>query len=292
MTSSTPATPTVVTADTGTTGVRFRGALVYQPDFEGKITKINLTNMGCDNGSLEETCPSDSEQIKRFDSTVLFNAGANNINKRFMYHALDATIGSTTSGLWLFNSTGDFSRINDMSPGVENLLFGIRDRNFPKFKFIDGDAIDDIDTITNCADTTGDETGEQCPRSDQRGWYIKLKDFAKGSAEPTVFAGRVYYPIYKPNLDDRCSIGKAYICTVDDECGTNKSVNELNADSSAANSNKCKMVGTGILSRIIVFANKLFANISGNAVDEEDMISINTGILDAESVRDTWRENY
>ena len=292
VTSSTPATPTVVTADTGTTGVRFRGALVYQPDFEGKITKINLTNMGCDNGSLEETCPSDSEQIKRFDSTVLFNAGANNINKRFMYHALDATIGSTTSGLWLFNSTGDFSRINDMSPGVENLLFGIRDRNFPKFKFIDGDAIDDIDTITNCADTTGDETGEQCPRSDQRGWYIKLKDFAKGSAEPTVFAGRVYYPIYKPNLDDRCSIGKAYICTVDDECGTNKSVNELNADSSAANSNKCKMVGTGILSRIIVFANKLFANISGNAVDEEDMISINTGILDAESVRDTWRENY
>jgi type IV pilus assembly protein PilY1 len=119
-----------------------------------------------------------------------------------------------------------------------------------------------------------------------------LKDFAKGSAEPTVFAGRVYYPIYQPNLEDRCAIGNAYICAVDDECGTNKSVNELNADSSSANSNKCKFVATGILSRIIVFANKLFANVSGNNADDDDMISINTGVLASESVRDTWRENY
>ena len=290
--SSTPATPTVVTADTGTTGVRFSGALVYQPDFEGKITKINLTNMKCDNGALTGDCPPGSEEIKRFDSTILFNAGATEFNKRFMYHALDATVGSTTSGLWLFNSTGDFSRINDMSAGVDNLMFGIRDKDFPKFKLIEGDSIEDIDDITNCENTTDDTTGKNCPKSDKRGWYIKLKDFAKGSAEPTVFAGRVYYPIYKPNIDDKCSIGKAYICTVDDECGTNKSVNELNADSSSANSNRCKVVGTGILSRIIVFANKLFANLSGNAADEEDMISISTGILDAESVRDTWRENY
>ena len=52
------------------------------------------------------------------------------------------------------------------------------------------------------------------------------------------------------------------------------------------------LVGSGILSRIIVFANKLFANLSGNNAEEKDMISINTGILDAESVRDSWRENY
>ena len=109
--SSTPATPTVVTADTGTTGIRFRGAIVYQPDFEGKITKINLTNMKCDNGFLTGDCPAGSEEIKRFDSAILFNAETNNINKRFMFHALDATIGTTTTGLWLFNSTGDFSRI-------------------------------------------------------------------------------------------------------------------------------------------------------------------------------------
>jgi type IV pilus assembly protein PilY1 len=292
VTSSTPATPTVITADTGTSGIRFSGALVYQPDYEGKINKINLTNMKCDNGNLTGTCPQGSMDIKRFDSTVLFNAGANNTNKRFMYHALDATIGSTTSALWLYNSTGDYSRINDITDGVDNLLFGIRDRDFPKFRLIEGDAITDIDDISDCADTTNDSTGEECPTIDRRGWYIQLKDFAKGSAEPTVFAGRVYYPIYQPNLEDRCAIGNAYICAVDDECGTNKSVNELNADSSSANSNKCKFVATGILSRIIVFANKLFANVSGNNADDDDMISINTGVLASESVRDTWRENY
>ena len=135
-------------------------------------------------------------------------------------------------------------------------------------------------------------TGENCPDSTKRGWVVKLKDFAKGSAEPTVFAGRVYFPIYKPNADDFCAIGNAYICALDDECGTNRSVNELNADDSETNTNKCFNVGFGILSRIIVFANKLFANLSGNNAEEKDMISINTGILDAESVRDSWRENY
>ena len=291
--SSTPATPTVVTADTGTTGIRFRGALVYQPDYEGKITKINLTNMKCDNGFLSGDCPEGREEIKRFDKTILFSAGTNNINQRLMYHALDATIGTTTSGLWLFNSTGDFSRINDRSTGVENIMFGIRDKDFPNFRFIDGDPIEDIEDISDCVDTTDDETGELCPDSTKRGWYIKLKDFAKGSAEPTVFAGRVYFPIYKPNENDLCAIGNAYICAVDDECGTNKSVNELGGDPDPAlNTLKCKNVGTGILSRIIVFANKLFANLSGNPAEEEDMISVNTGILDAESVRDSWRENY
>jgi type IV pilus assembly protein PilY1 len=210
-----------------------------------------------------------------------------------MYHALDATIGTTTSGLWLFNSTGDFSRINDRSAGVENIMFGIRDKDFPNFRFIDGDPIEDIEDISDCVDTTDDETGELCPDSTKRGWYIKLKDFAKGSAEPTVFAGRVYFPIYKPNENDLCAIGNAYICAVDDECGTNKSVNELGGDPDPAlNTLKCKNVGKGILSRIIVFANKLFANLSGNPTEEEDMISINTGILDAESVRDSWRENF
>ena len=72
-----------------------------------------------------------------------------------------------------------------------------------------------------------------------------------------------------------------------------KSVNELGGDPDPAlNTLKCKNVGKGILSRIIVFANKLFANLSGNPAEEEDMISVNTGILDAESVRDSWRENY
>ena len=75
-------------------------------------------------------------------------------------------------------------------------------------------------------------------------------------------------------------------------CGFNKSVDEIGALDTGENVNKCKSVGAGILSRVIVFANKLFANISGSAPEAEELISINTGILDAESVRDSWRENY
>ena len=120
-----------------------------------------------------------------------------------------------------------------------------------------------------------------------------LKNSAKVTAEPTVSSGLVYFPIYKPSSSvNKCSLGDAFICAVDDECGTNKSVNELNAEESDANTNKCRTVGSGILSRIIVFANKLFANLSGNPAEEEDMVSIKTGVLDAESVRDSWRENY
>ena len=53
-----------------------------------------------------------------------------------MFHALDATIGTTTSGLWLFNSTGQFTRINDRETGVDNIMFGVRDKDFPKYKKI------------------------------------------------------------------------------------------------------------------------------------------------------------
>ena len=120
-----------------------------------------------------------------------------------------------------------------------------------------------------------------------------MKDYKKVTAAPTVSRGVVYFPLYKPSSSvNSCSLGDALICGLDDECGTNKSVNELNAEDSDANTNKCRTVGSGILSRIIVFANKLFANLSGNPAEEEDMISIKTGVLDAESVRDSWRENY
>ena len=289
---STPATPTVITPDTGTSGIRFRGALVYQPDYEGKITKINLTNMKCDNGALSGNCPQDSSEIKRFDSTILFDAETDNTNRRFMFHSLDAAIGTSTTGLWLFNGTGDYDRINDTSTGVDNILFGIRDKHYPKYVHeYDKTSLSDVDNLSDCENTTDQELSN-CPTSNQRGWYIKLDNFAKVSAEPTVYAGRVYFPVYEPNEDDRCAVGTAYICAVDDECGFNKSVDEIGALDTGENVNKCKSVGTGILSRVIVFANKLFANISGSAPNEEDLISINTGVLDAESVRDSWRENY
>ena len=63
---STPGTPVVITPDTAR-GVTFRGALVYLNDFEGKITKFNLTNMENDGAG---------KNIKLYDSTILLNIKA------------------------------------------------------------------------------------------------------------------------------------------------------------------------------------------------------------------------
>ena len=89
-------------------------------------------------------------------------------------------------------------------------MFGIRDKHFPNFKRIQdldsngmpiveieenftpsgaslGKEITNVDDLDECKDTTDDATGEECPSSDKTGWYIKLKDSAKGSAEPVSY---------------------------------------------------------------------------------------------------------
>ena len=53
-------------------GIKFKGALVYINDFEGKISKFNLTNMS-DDGQ--------GNSIKLYDSTVLLSIDANTLKK-------------------------------------------------------------------------------------------------------------------------------------------------------------------------------------------------------------------
>ena len=60
------ATPVIVTADQAS-DIKFTGALVYVNDLEGKVTKINLTNMKTDND------PDNPRPINLYDSTVLFD---------------------------------------------------------------------------------------------------------------------------------------------------------------------------------------------------------------------------
>ena len=57
-------------------------------------------------------------------------------------------------------------------------------------------------------------------------------------------------------------------------------------------------VGQGVLSKIIVFGDKLFANIAGTANEDSsqgertDLVSITAGNSEIESFRNSWRENY
>ena len=294
---STPASAVLITPDTAR-GLSFTGGLLYLSDLEGKITKFNLTNMADDG---------DGNVIELYDSTTLFTAGATKTNGRYMYHSMDATIGNTTNALWLFAGTGDYERVNDTTAGVNNLMLGIKDRDYPLYKEIATPA--NADDITNCKNTTGDKNGASCPQTADKGWYISLKDFGKVTAEPTAHRGLVYFPVYKPTTgSNKCKRGNAFICSVDDECGTDtndriggggsQTIEFKKSDGSKTGekvtaTDDCRFVGQGVLSKIVTFGDRLFANIAGKSgLSKSDFVSIGSGAGDVSVYRNSWRQNY
>ena len=70
-------------------------------------------------------------------------------------------------------------------------------------------------------------------------------------------------------------MGLALICAVDDECGTNvstqlngnKSLKSQTVDGKVYAGRTCKAVGLGVLSKIVVFANKMFATLAYNSIN-------------------------
>ena len=112
--------------------------------------------------------------------------------------------------------------------------------------------------------------------------------FRKTSAAPTLFEGNVYYPIYQPPQGaDKCNVGMAYICVANDECGSNNShLLSAGGDPSKA----CKEVRQGILSRLIIFGDELFANVAGPSKDEDTLYQIIAAVGEPSSRRSTWRD--
>ena len=94
------------------------------------------------------------------------------------------------------------------------------------------------------------------------------RTFRKASGRPTLFRGNIYYPIYQPppgNL--KCNQGAAFICVADDECGNNGS-EELELadppeDISRAAGNNCGYLIKCEHSELVIFGDKLFANVAG-----------------------------
>ena len=254
---SIPTDPVIITPDTFK-GANWRGAMVYVNDFEGKITKINLTNATTNRASFSE----DLQVVGLYDQTTLFRLGTTYENGRLSYFGMDAAYGSQTKNLWLFGGTGDFGDIGGKSKGMDNILYGIRDRHFPNFTHLNKETIpvgnDSIfystakkaalesqvieDDKDYCVDTSKDGLTDSCPGQTKDAWFFKLdkpndkkldkevddtnveNKYRKVSASPTVFKGTVYYPVYTPPEGDaKCGVGNAYICSADDECGINKS---------------------------------------------------------------------
>ena len=114
----------------------------------------------------------------------------------------------------------------------------------------------------------------------------------KASATPKVYKGNVYFPIYKPAYGaDKCQLGRAYICTADDECGTNVS-STLAVGGQMPDADDCYFVTKGILSELVVFGDKLFANVAGPSATEDTLVQILAGAGEVGTYRRSWREGF
>jgi type IV pilus assembly protein PilY1 len=277
---STPGSPVLITPDT-TRGISWSGAMLYLSDLEGKITKFNLTNL---------TQDGKGNPIEMFDSTTLFTAGSSKANGRYMYHSMEATIGQKTNALWLFAGTGDYERINDTTPGVSNYMLGIKDPDFPLYREIKIPT--KADDITKCKNTTNDTTGAQCPEDADRGWYAVIENFGKVTAEPTIYRSTASFPVYEPTTSlNKCSLGDAYICGREDECGTDVSKRIYGKNSGAKRLKNCLYVGQGVLSKIIVFADTYYVNIAGQAEGGGNLVTGRVKGGSASTYRSSWKSN-
>ena len=91
--------------------------------------------------------------------------------------------------------------------------------------------------------------------------------YHKATASPTVFKGTVYYPVYQPPEGGKCNVGNAYVCAADDECGINTSEEigrasrQMDANAGFDEKTGCYYLQPGVLSKLEVFADKLFAKL-------------------------------
>ena len=302
------ANPVVITADSVGNDAPWRGGLVYINDMEGKITKINLT----------------SDKFL-FDQQTIMNLKANDKNKRLSYFEMDAAMGTSTGNFWLFGGTGDFNRIGEIDDNqslMDNIVYGIRDYDFPYFiphdqyalplsgsdDFISKsmealDAVGGVPTIeslSECVDVTGENFPTCSVAPGKIGWryHLGVADglptgetenmFRKTSAAPTIYRGKVYFPVYQPDKENNCNLGLAFVCAHDDECG---SLDSMHIDSSVAQG-KCFEVGTGILSKLVVFGSRMFANLAGPTLDKDTLVEILASEKQFRTYRKSWRENF
>ena len=200
------------------------------------------------------------------------------------------------------------------TPNMDNILFGIKDKDYPHFKFTDNKAIpkqktagwrnlakenffsaNNIDDEEICKNTTGDTTGADCPTSSEQGWVIHLDSllenkYKKVSGSPTVYQGNVFYPVYMPpDEGNKCTLGKAYICSADDECGTNNS-SEIGEFTFLGDD--CYFIRHGIVSTLVVYGGKLYGNVAGPEKNEETLVQILAIGGDTTGYRKSWRQNF
>lgn len=256
---SVPSDLVVITAN-GTAKAQYYGAMVYVPDYEGKITKINLTSSGT-----------------LYQSTQLFDADSSTTNGRYILNGAEATINSDT--LWLYFGTGDSEKLQDQISGTENRLYGIKDVNFPNFVSLGSPG-----TIANCKNTT---TQTSCPTSSDLGWYVNLPNAQKLTAQPTIKNRAIYFPIYEPTTGAKiCNTGKAILKATGTTCGDSL----LSATLGTGVLSKVTTSGTKVIVGISGTADTSQAagfTKKDNLISGEQVSTTSDAVIEVEA----WREN-
>ena len=113
--------------------------------------------------------------------------------------------------------------------------------------------------------------------------------YRKASAPPTLFKGQVYFPVYEPPAGQNvCNIGNAFICVHDDECGTDNSHKLVKGREASVQT--CTFVREGVLSELVIFGDKLFANVAGPSENAETLYSILSVPGEILSNKGGWRD--
>ena len=259
---SVPADLTVITAD-GSRFADYEGAMVYVPDLEGKITKINLT------GNFTTTNNIISSSINK---STFFDAQANTDNGRYNYNELEATVNNDNN-LWLYFGTGNSQKLQDQSSNIKNRVFGLMDKDFPNYSTKSF-------TYSNCSNNG-------CPSTTQVGWYLDLVKAQKITAKATIDKDRVYFPVYEPtNQANACKTGKAILQAYDSKCGKRL----MNVE-----------VGSGVLSEVVIMGDNLYVGLSGTANTNIQGFESKDNLITTKSKATAsgkevqimkWKENY
>ena len=299
--------------------------MVYVNDMEGKITKINLTSQNKVGVKLF-----DQTTLFRLDANTEnarysyfgMDAGIGLDNGKF--YLFGATGNFTDLGGREVNMDNImyglidpdyplFEHLNgEVIPlGTEDTFEIVAHRGANKARSVDNLSGDKQVNAGKCVDRTGKTTGCIDLATNETAWVIGLdrgpatgadinfggeRTFRKSSAPPTLFKGNVYFPIYQPppgNL--KCNQGAAFICVANDECGnngsSNLSLNDPPSDVSRAVSNICGYVRKGVLSELVIFGDKLFANVAGPSEDKDTLVRILSVPGEVISNKGGWRDS-
>ena len=189
---SLPATLTAITPDT-TSKAKYKGAMFYFADLEGKFWKLNLTN--------KDTL---------YETTEFFNAEATQENDRMVFFQVTPSIG-VDGNLWLYYGAGNQQKLQRMSSNIKNRIFGFKDVNFPEFKAVSSSTVKKLNNNTY--------VGGVCPTNADLGWYVDLDAHEKITGKLAVYNETIYASRYVPNNKNLCSPGSSVLSEHGSACG-------------------------------------------------------------------------